>query len=269
MFPRKIQTGERFGGKNYFSPFFSFFFLKSDTYTETPLNFLPFHFQLLSSSQSFSLSSQSLPLRIFEPFPPCKCSPSLLIVLNPPSNFIFTIRTRLIIMTSRLASLVNSEESMARFRQLYQIPPSVSLTYCNSDDLPLINRGEILISIMAIVEGGVRFPLHSFLIDFLQTVNATPSQISINAFRIVMGVIALNRLLDVNLTSREILAVYQYKCPGEKSSTSCHLKARNVNKKLVNGLPSSNKGYDKDYLRVTGEWFSGNFVCQSSYGYPG
>ena len=145
----------------------------------------------------------------------------------------------------------------------------MSLIYYNSDDLPVINKGEILIPVMTIVEGGVRFPLHSFLINFLQTVNATLSQMSINVFRIVMGVISINRLLDVNLTSREILAVYQYKCPGEKSSTSCHLKARNVNEKLVNGLPNSNKGYDKDYLRVTGEWFSGNSVCRSSYGYPG
>uniref|UniRef100_A0A2N9HFB0 Uncharacterized protein n=1 Tax=Fagus sylvatica TaxID=28930 RepID=A0A2N9HFB0_FAGSY len=172
-------------------------------------------------------------------------------------------------MTSKLAQLVNTEDSMARFRLLYQIPPSVSLSYCNSDDFPVINRGEILLPVMAIVEGGVRFPFHSLLIDFLQTVNATPSQMSINVFRIIMGVIAINRLLDVNLTSREILAVYQYKCPGEKSSTLCHLTARKVNEKLVNGLPSSNKGYEKDYLRVRGEWFSGSSICRSSYGYPG
>ncbi|GMY34599.1 hypothetical protein FCV25MIE_29841 [Fagus crenata] len=158
---------------------------------------------------------------------------------------------------------------MARFRLLYQIPPFVSLTYCNSDDFPLINRGEIVLPIMAIVEGGVRFSFHSLFIDFLQTVNATPSQMSVNAFRIIMGVIAINRLLDVNLTMREILAVYQYKCPGEKSNTLCHLTARKVNEKLVNGFPSSNKGYEKDYLRVKGEWFSGSSVCRSSYGYPG
>uniref|UniRef100_A0A2N9FK01 Uncharacterized protein n=1 Tax=Fagus sylvatica TaxID=28930 RepID=A0A2N9FK01_FAGSY len=132
-------------------------------------------------------------------------------------------------MTSKLAMLVNTEESMMRFRLLYQIPPSVSLTYCNSDNFPVINRGEILIPIMAIVEGGVRFPLHEFLIDFLQTVNATPSQISVNTFRIIHG---------------------------------------NVNEKLVNGLPSTNKGFEKDYLRVGGIWFPGSSLCRSEFGHP-
>jgi hypothetical protein len=172
-------------------------------------------------------------------------------------------------MASKLAMLVNTEESMARFRSLYQIPPSVSLTYCNSDDFPVINRDEILLPIMAIVEGGVRFPLHSFLIDFLQTVNATPSQISVNTFRIIMGVIAINRLLDVNLTIREVLAVYQYKCLGPKSNTLSHLVARNVNEKLVNGLPSTNKGFEKDYLRVGGDWWPGSSLCRSEFGQPG
>jgi hypothetical protein len=40
-----------------------------------------------------------------------------------------------------------------------------------------------------------------------------------------------------------------------------HLKARELNVKLMNGLSDSNKGYDKDYLRVSGEWFTD--------GYPG
>jgi hypothetical protein len=42
---------------------------------------------------------------------------------------------------------------------------------------------------------------------------------------------------------------------------ACHLNAKELNVKLVNGLSDSNKGYDKDYLRVSGEWFTG--------GYPG
>jgi hypothetical protein len=150
---------------------------------------------------------------------------------------------------SKLARLVNSEESMVRFRQLYHVPPSIHLAYCHTDNIPVINRDEILLPIMAVVEGGVRFPLHPLLINFLQTVNASPSQVSVNLFKIIMGIVALNRLLGVNLTTREILYVYQYMCLGEESRL-LSLKSQ-VNEKLVNGLLDTNKGYDKEYLRVS------------------
>ena len=169
---------------------------------------------------------------------------------------------------SKLARLVNSKASMTRFRELYRVPPSIRLAYCNLDDFPVINKDEILLLIMAVVEGGVRFPLHPLLVTFLQIVNATPSQVSVNLFRIIMGVVALNHLLGINLRVGEIHRVYQYMCPGEESRTLCHLKAKNVHQKLVNGLPDTNKGYDKDYLRVSGDWFTES-KCRSDFGYPG
>ena len=144
---------------------------------------------------------------------------------------------------NKLAKLVNSSESMKVFREKYRVLNDMRLRYYRSDDLPLLNRDEIIIPIMSVVEGGVKFPFHPLLIDFLYTVNVCPNQLSINVFRIVMAVVTLNRLLGVHLTPKIFLFINSYSCPGLDSATSCHLKARNVNVKLVNGLPSSNKGY--------------------------
>ena len=60
---------------------------------------------------------------------------------------------------NKLAKLVNSSESMRVFREKYRVPSDVRLWYYRSNDLPLLNQDEIIISVMSVVEEGSNFLL--------------------------------------------------------------------------------------------------------------
>ena len=76
-------------------------------------------------------------------------------------------------------------------------------------------------------------------------------QVSVNLFRVVCGVSALNRRLGLNLDIWDILGCY----------TLCHNKDHNMyyllvrlfDCHLVTGLPDSDKHND-DFLQVGGNW---------------
>ena len=53
---------------------------------------------------------------------------------------------------NKLAKLVNSDERMKEFREMYHILSDVRLRYYLSDDLPFLNRDEIIIPIISVVE---------------------------------------------------------------------------------------------------------------------
>jgi hypothetical protein len=96
------------------------------------------------------------------------------------------------------------------------------------------------------------------LANFLDYFNLSPTQISFNIFRIVMGVVKLNRQLDLNLTVHDIIATYTLRT---SQSEAYSLRPRNVFNTLVNSLPDTNKDMTDDYLLVRGAWHHPNHRC--------
>jgi hypothetical protein len=66
-----------------------------------------------------------------------------------------------------------------------------------------------------------------------------------------MGTTVLIEKLGLKLTVHNITYVYRLQAIGRNQYT---LVARNSDRKLVTGLPDSNKGRDKDFLVITGNW---------------
>ena len=93
----------------------------------------------------------------------------------------------------RFKKLVESEEAMEKFVADYKIPNNVGLRYCKEGDWHIMRReGEVVIPIIAFLEGGMRLPMCPVVRDYLRHFRLAPVQCAVNVFRILGSVDALN-----------------------------------------------------------------------------
>ena len=71
----------------------------------------------------------------------------------------------------RFKCLVESEEGMASFRAQYRIPPNVDLRYCEEGEwFERRQVGEVVIPMIAFIEGGMRIPMGRVMRDYLGSI---------------------------------------------------------------------------------------------------
>lgn len=151
-----------------------------------------------------------------------------------------------------LKRLLNTPEGLTEFRNKYGIPPNVFIrSPFPGESLDEGSPEAMPFPTIAIVEGGVRFPLDPLLVLFLSFANLFPLQCAPNLFRIVMGVATLNRLLGMDLRVFDILSCY-YLMPLNQQKSDYYLKSRDLNRLLVHYLLDSNKPSKGDFIVVSG-----------------
>lgn len=93
----------------------------------------------------------------------------------------------------RFKDLVEFEEGMEKFKANYRIPPNLGLRYCKEGESHFRReKGEVVIPMVAFIEGRVRIPLGPMMRDYLRFVRLAPTQYAPNVFRILGGLDALN-----------------------------------------------------------------------------
>ena len=93
----------------------------------------------------------------------------------------------------RFKHLVNSLAGMEGFRAKYRILQGVALQYCALDQI-LTDRevGEVVIPMIAFLEGGITIPMGRVTKDYLINHKLTPHQYAPNLFRVLGCVDAFN-----------------------------------------------------------------------------
>ena len=76
------------------------------------------------------------------------------------------------------AFLLNTEASLATFRQTFDIPDDVEVAYCHESEISLHRRANTaFFPLMAILEGGIRFPMDPLLLNTLRYYGLYPDQL--------------------------------------------------------------------------------------------
>ena len=166
----------------------------------------------------------------------------------------------------RFKSLVDSKEGIESFRALYRIPPGVGIRYCKEGQWHEDRQeGEVVIPMIAFIEGGMKILIGGVTRDYLRAHRLAPTQCVPNMFRILGFVDALNKKMGLGLTHHDVNWVYNLH---HLKGQGYYLKSRYPEVRLIQCLPESNKGLNKDFLIVSREWHDG-LPCPTRKGQPG
>ena len=103
--------------------------------------------------------------------------------------------------------ILSSKASLATFRATYNIPEDVDIAYCHEGNIDIqrcCGVNTVFFPLMAILEGGIRFPVDPLVIGTLRFYVLCPDQVPLNFYRVVSCVSRLSQLFSLHLDYHDI-----------------------------------------------------------------
>ena len=101
--------------------------------------------------------------------------------------------------------------------------------------------------------------------DYLRHFRLAPTQCAVNVFRILGCVDTLYEKMGLKLTHHDVNWCYNLQ---HLRGKSYYMKTRDDKVQLIQCLPKTSKGLNKDFLIVSGEWHD-DLHCPTEEGEPG
>ena len=146
----------------------------------------------------------------------------------------------------RFKYLVDTEEGMRSFRSKDNIPSHVGVRYATQGEwFDERKTNEVVIPTIAFIEGGMTIPMGTITRNFLRFFRLSPTQCSLNMFRVLGSIEALNERMNLNLTHHDVNWIYNLQ---NLKGQGYYLKSRHSEVRLIQCLPVSNKGLKDNFL---------------------
>ena len=160
------------------------------------------------------------------------------------------------------AHLLDTGAILANFRAGFAVPNDVEISYCHEDSIALEQCLHVVFfPLMAILEGGVRFPVDPLILRTLRFYDLCPNQLPPNFYWVVSYVSRLNHLYGLHLDHHDIN--YMYSLCGNLRS-ACYLMIRDVRVRLISCLPNSNRNSTREFVWVSSNWHANELTYPTS-----
>ena len=151
-----------------------------------------------------------------------------------------------------------NQRTVEEFRIKYNIPDDVVVRLDGERDPRdkwsyRAKSGEMPFPLVAVLEGGVRFPVHPLLRACLQKWHLVPCQLLPNCFKVIMGVVKVNEMLGLECNVHDFEDVYDV-CKSNVAEDSYYFRVRVKDSAIVKGLEDNTKYAGDDRILVSGNW---------------
>ena len=151
--------------------------------------------------------------------------------------------------------------TLANFTEAYGVLGDVDIVYYHEGDIALekgFGPNVAFFPLMAILEGGVRFPVDPLIICTLKFYGLCPNQVPPNFYQVVSCISRLNQIYGLQLNHHDINFMYSL-CGNIKSNY--YLKVRDVWIWPISCLLNSNRNLVGEFVRVSGNWLADVLAC--------
>ena len=151
----------------------------------------------------------------------------------------------------RFKCLVEFEEDREIFKAMYRIPPIVGIRYVAQGEwVDDRKTGEVVIPMITFIKGGMTIPICTIMRNYLRFFRLFLTQCTLNMFRVLGSIEVLNERMNLNLTHHDVNWVYNLH---HLTGQGYYLKSRYPEVRLIQCLPTSNKGLKEDFLIFSGK----------------
>ena len=158
--------------------------------------------------------------------------------------------------------LLKFDTAVAAFETRFNIPRDIQIEYCprgniENDRCPRV----VFFPLMAILEGGDRFPVDPLLLRTLSFYRLSPDQCLPNFYKVLNSVRCLNELYNLGLNHHDINFLY-----GIYGSlkNGYYLKIQVPVAGLIQCLPTSNRNSTREFIKVSENWLAGELTYPTS-----